>query len=175
MLMPNDTGTDGLDALIGGFKKIDLIANALTADIYFGLGNDRDLKWATAAFIDGIQGRECASKHFAKALGKSGLDWMNKGRLFTAHKIFTDNGLSYAQAAVTILALRPALEKFTNKKSIVTLRKELKRRSAGKARLLKNPLALDVYNFSREEIEKCKGDEPALLALALCAIAAIDL
>jgi len=180
MKAPSKIDADANDHVLR--RRVHLIANALK------VGSDRDTQWAIAAtaVLDGVNGH--APKHFSKALEKSEFDGMNKIRLLTAHKVFTNGGFggfidgspggfSYSRAACAILALRPAVRKIADENRIVQLRKDFERLFVEGKRdhRRKNKIVQQAYEYACEKIEKCKGDQWTLFALALESIAAIKL
>lgn len=112
--------------------------------------------------------------------GKTDLEWINNARLAAAHLALTTMGASYANAATTLIAWRPAIRKllkenrtttsFTDKDRIIQLRKNF---NSGRA--TKNNAMRVAYRYARKAINRCKGDPDALEKLAVSLILTIDL
>jgi hypothetical protein len=100
--------------------EYDRLYDFLRAELY----QAKKLRHLADAAILKEENPQRAELHFRKAVGKSGLDWIEKTKLLAAHKIFTDRyDRSYPEAARIIIDIRPAVAKLANEKQIVQLRK----------------------------------------------------
>jgi hypothetical protein len=103
-----------------GTYEYDRLYDFLRAELY----QAEKLRHLADAAILKEENPQQAELHFRKAIGKSGLDWIEKTKLLAAHKILTDlYDRSYPEAARIIIDIRPAVAKLANETQIVRLRK----------------------------------------------------
>jgi len=103
-----------------GTYEYDRQRDFLRAELY----QAKKLRHLAEAAILKEENPQQAEIHFRKAVGKSGLDWIEKTKLLAAHTILTNfYDRPYPEAARIIIDIRPAVAKLANEKQIVQLRK----------------------------------------------------